>query len=99
MRRTRRALRFKSSESTRSTTGMAANLQDFPMLIDGEMTTSRSGQWMTSINPADESELGRTPAAAAEDVNRAVEAGEAAQPAWAELTVLERGNLLRKVAA
>jgi aldehyde dehydrogenase (NAD+)/betaine-aldehyde dehydrogenase len=78
---------------------MAANLQDFPMLIDGEMTTSRSGQWMTSINPADESELGRTPAAVAEDVNRAVEAAEAAQPAWAELTVLERGNLLRKVAA
>src|SRR5712692_2090184 len=78
---------------------MAANLKDFPMLIDGEMTASRSGQWLTSVNPADEAELGRTPAAAAEDVNRAVEAAEAAQPAWNELTVLERGNLLRKVAA
>ncbi|HUY18942.1 MAG TPA: aldehyde dehydrogenase family protein [Candidatus Binataceae bacterium] len=78
---------------------MAANLKDFPMLIGGEMTASRNAQWLTSINPADETELGRTPAGAAEDVNRAVEAAEAAQPAWNELTVTERGKMLRKVAA
>jgi acyl-CoA reductase-like NAD-dependent aldehyde dehydrogenase len=77
---------------------MAANLKDFPMLIGGEMTASRSGQWLTSVNPADEAELGRTPAGTAEDVNRAVEAAEAAQPGWNELSVTDRGKLLRKVA-
>ncbi|MBF6569296.1 MAG: aldehyde dehydrogenase family protein [Candidatus Binataceae bacterium] len=77
---------------------MGANVTDFPMLIGGEMTGSKNGQWLTSVNPANEQEIGRTPAADAADVNRAVEAGEAAQPAWNELTVLERGNLLRTVA-
>ena len=46
------------------------------MLIGGELVESRDGQWLESINPADESALGRVPLGSAADMNAAVEAAE-----------------------
>lgn len=69
------------------------------MLIGGEWRASKNGEWITSVNPADESVTGRVPNATAEDVNDAVAAAHAAQKAWAARSVWERGALLRKLAA
>ncbi|APX91131.1 aldehyde dehydrogenase [Brevirhabdus pacifica] len=77
--------------------------QNYPvstkMLIDGELVASESGAELVSTDPADESELGRVPAATAADVNRAVAAAERAQPEWARIGPVARGAYLRKLAA
>ena len=70
---------------------------DAPMLIGGELVGSESGQWMDSINPANEELLGRVPKGTAKDMNRAVEAAEKAQPAWAALPVSKRAEYLVKL--
>jgi len=68
------------------------------MYIGGEFVASESGEWMDSVNPATGEVHGRVPAGTVEDVNRAVAAAKAAQPAWAALHVFERSRLLRKLA-
>lgn len=68
------------------------------MLIGGELVESESGRWLESIDPATEEVLGRVPEGSAKDMNRAVEAAEAAQPAWAALAVPERARYLRRLA-
>ena len=62
-----------------------SNLMRGQMLIGGELVASEGGEWLESVNPADEETLGHVPAGTAADVNRAVAAAEAAQPAWAAL--------------
>ncbi|MDR7031043.1 aldehyde dehydrogenase family protein [Rhizobium rosettiformans] len=69
------------------------------MLIDGELTAAGDGAWMESLNPADESVVGRFPAATASDVARAVDAAERAFPAWAAKSARARGQALREIAA
>jgi acyl-CoA reductase-like NAD-dependent aldehyde dehydrogenase len=68
------------------------------MLINGELADSDSGELLESINPATEESLGYVPAASAADIDRAVAAAEAAQPAWAAIEPKERSKLLRKLA-
>ncbi|MBL8643456.1 MAG: aldehyde dehydrogenase family protein [Rhodospirillaceae bacterium] len=76
---------------------MGHHFGDRPMLIGGAFTTGQD--WITSVNPATEEEIGRVPAGTAEDVNRAVEAAAKAQPGWNARSIWERAALLRKVAA
>lgn len=71
--------------------------KDSLMLIDGEMVASESGQWMESINPANEEVIGRVPKGTAKDMHRAIEAAEKAQPAWAALSVDKRAECLNKL--
>src|SRR2546423_9175462 len=75
------------------------NLMRGMMLIGGELVPSEAGEWMESVNPANEETLGHVPQATAKDVNRAVEAAEAAHPAWAALEPKERAKLVKKLAA
>lgn len=70
-----------------------------PMLIGGELVESESGEWLESVDPANEEVIGRVPAASAEDVRRAVEAAGRAWPEWAALDVKERARCLKEVAA
>ncbi|RVT91332.1 aldehyde dehydrogenase family protein [Sphingomonas crocodyli] len=67
------------------------------MLIGGEFVTG--SDWIESTSPATEELLGRVPAGTAEHVDMAVRAAAAAQPAWAALSVWERGVKLRATAA
>jgi acyl-CoA reductase-like NAD-dependent aldehyde dehydrogenase len=67
------------------------------MLIGGELVESESGQWMDSINPANEELLGRVPKGTAKDVDRAVEAAEKAQAEWVKLPVSKRADYLNKL--
>jgi acyl-CoA reductase-like NAD-dependent aldehyde dehydrogenase len=75
-----------------------SNLMRGMMLIGGELVPSESGEWLESVNPATEETLGHVPQGTAADVNRAVEAAEAAHPAWAALEPKERAKLLKKLA-
>jgi len=69
------------------------------MLIGGKLVESRDGRWLESINPADESPLGRVPFGGAGDMNAAVEAAEKAQPSWDALPMSERIGAIQKLAA
>jgi betaine-aldehyde dehydrogenase len=75
-----------------------AKLDELPMLIGGELVPSESGRWMESTNPANEEHLGSVPLGSAKDVERAVAAAHAAQPAWAALSGDARAAYLRKLA-
>src|SRR5205807_10250451 len=75
-----------------------SNLMRGHMLIGGELVPSEAGEWLESVNPANEETLGHVPQATSADVNRAVAAAEAAHPAWAAMEPKERSRLLRKVA-
>lgn len=70
---------------------------DRVMLIDGELI-SGTGEWITSLNPSTEEELGRAPAASAEDIARAAEAAARAQRKWGAMTSRERGERLKALA-
>jgi acyl-CoA reductase-like NAD-dependent aldehyde dehydrogenase len=72
---------------------------DCPMLIGGELTFGKGGEWITSINPSNEVAIGRAPAGTKADVEWAVDAAAKAQPAWAALTVWERAAYLKALAA
>lgn len=67
------------------------------MLIGGELVESESGRWFDSVNPADEEIIGRVPRGSEIDVERAVEAAERAQPAWAALSAGQRSEYLHKL--
>jgi acyl-CoA reductase-like NAD-dependent aldehyde dehydrogenase len=67
------------------------------MLIGGELVESKGGEWLESINPADESQLGRVPMGNAADMADAVAAAEKAQPAWAALTMAQRAEYIHKL--
>jgi len=71
---------------------------DRPMLIDGEMVAERNGDWITSVSPANGQPVGRVPAGTKAHVDRATQAALAAQPAWAALSIWERGAKLRELA-
>jgi len=67
------------------------------MLIGGELVESKGGGWLESVNPADETALGRVPMGSVADMNAAVEAAEKAQPAWAALTMGQRAEYIHKL--
>jgi acyl-CoA reductase-like NAD-dependent aldehyde dehydrogenase len=75
-----------------------AKLMRGQMLIGGELVDAESGEWLESVNPANEESLGQVPAASAADVHRAVAAAEAAHPGWAALEPKARAKLLHKLA-
>jgi acyl-CoA reductase-like NAD-dependent aldehyde dehydrogenase len=67
-------------------------------LIGGRATPAASGQTFEKVRPADGSRLCTVPRSADVDVSAAVAAARSAQPAWATLTPVERGRLLRELA-
>src|SRR3954453_5788953 len=63
------------------------------------------GSWVTTdetrpvVNPADESVIAEMPEGTEEHVERALEAARSAQPAWARRSGVQRGAVLRAIAA
>src|ERR1700757_1540240 len=74
-----------------------SNLMRGHMLIGGELVESEAGEWLESVNPANEETLGHLPSATAADVNRAGTAAEAAQPARGALEPRARPQLAQKL--
>jgi len=71
---------------------------EIPNLIGGEARPAASGEWLEKLRPANGTLLCRVARSGAEDVQAAVEAARAAQPAWAERTAVERGDIVRELA-
>jgi 1-pyrroline dehydrogenase len=72
-----------------------ANNQIF---VGGEWGDAASGETMEVLNPATGEVIGAVPRCEAEDVDRAVEAAQAALPEWRESTPAERSELVLKLA-
>jgi acyl-CoA reductase-like NAD-dependent aldehyde dehydrogenase len=67
-------------------------------LIDGRAAPAASGEWLDKLRPADGRLLCRVARSGAGDVAAGVAAARAAQPAWAERTPVERGEIVRELA-
>jgi len=68
------------------------------LFIDGQWTAGRSQAALDVQDPATQEVLGRLPAAAAEDVERALAAAAAAFGRWRATPALERAAILRRAA-
>jgi succinate-semialdehyde dehydrogenase/glutarate-semialdehyde dehydrogenase len=63
--------------------------------VNGQWIDADSGETINVTNPADESVLGTIPKLVAAETRRAIEAANAAWPAWREKTAKERSAILR----
>jgi 1-pyrroline dehydrogenase len=70
----------------------------YQILIGGELADAASGEKMEVIAPATGETIAEVPRCGAEDVDRAVEAAQAALPDWLEKTPKERSELLLELA-
>src|SRR2546426_12691927 len=77
---------------------MSATKTAYNAFIGGEWSDSASGETMEVINPATGEAIAEVPRCGAEDVDRAVEAAQAAAPEWLGETPKERSELLLKLA-
>ncbi|MCP4329133.1 MAG: NADP-dependent succinate-semialdehyde dehydrogenase [Alphaproteobacteria bacterium] len=64
--------------------------------IDGQWTDADGGETIDVNNPADDSTLGTIPKMGVDETRRAVDAANAAWPAWRKLTGKERAAILRR---
>ena len=73
-------------------------MKDLQMYINGRFCESRSGKWIEVLNPSTEEVISRQPDGTLKDVQEAIDAAEAAQPAWAAIPAAERAVYLHKMA-
>lgn len=76
---------------------LVSEIKSYRNLIGGELVAPRSGNYLDSINPATGEVWARVPAADKDDIDAAVAAARAAQPAWAALPAAARAHLMREV--
>jgi acyl-CoA reductase-like NAD-dependent aldehyde dehydrogenase len=69
-----------------------------PNLVSGVDTLAADGRTFAKIDPATGREICNVARSGVADVETAVQAAKRAQPAWAALTVVKRGDILRQVA-
>ena len=69
-----------------------------PNLVAGADAPAADGRTFAKIDPATGREICRVARSAAADIELAVETARRAQPAWAAMTVVKRGDILRQIA-
>ena len=69
-----------------------------PNHIGGQAAPSIDGRSFAKVDPATGREICRVSRSGAADVRLAVEAAKRAQPAWAAMTAVKRGEILRQIA-
>ena len=79
-------------------TTAATRAAEYKMLIGGELVASSTGEWIESVNPANEEVIGYVPAGGKTDIDHAVSAAAEAFPAWAALDPARRAAYLRELA-
>src|SRR5205809_3866930 len=77
---------------------MSTTATQYKILIGGELADAASGETMEVIAPATGETIAEVPRCGAEDVDRAVEAAQAAAPEWLAKTRKERSELLHTLA-
>jgi 1-pyrroline dehydrogenase len=77
---------------------MSTTVTQYKILIGGELAEAASGETMEVIAPATGETIAEVPRCGAEDVDRAVEAAQAAAPEWLEKTPKERSEFIHKLA-
>src|SRR5512146_3460623 len=77
---------------------MSTTAEQYRILIGGELADAASGETMEVIAPATGETIAEVPRCGEEDVDRAVEAAQAALLDWLEKTPKERSELLHKLA-
>src|SRR5215210_1759252 len=87
-----------TKESQSAVVNIGAFPAVIPNLIAGQDTPAADGRSFAKIDPATGKEICRVARSSAADVRLAVEAAKAAQPAWAAMTVVKRGDILRNIA-
>jgi alpha-ketoglutaric semialdehyde dehydrogenase len=69
-----------------------------PNQIGGVDRPAHDGRTFAKLDPATGTLICRVAQSSSDDVERAVAAAKKAQPAWADLTVVKRGDVLREIA-
>ncbi len=77
------------------TTGQGS--RELPLYINGQWQRSKSSDYQEVVNPATGEALGRVPLAAADDVDRAVQAASQAFPEWRRTPPEDRIQYLFKL--
>ena len=79
--------------------GIAASIPDLiPNWIDGQEKAAHGGEVFSKLNPADGELLFKVARSRAVDIEEAVQSARKAQPRWADMTPVQRGDLLREIA-
>ena len=85
-----------------TTASAAGELSDVPAVvpnqIGGEDALSADGRTFPKVDPGTGGTICQVARSGAADVQRAVDLARQAQPAWAALTVVRRGDILRSIA-
>src|SRR5687767_13390580 len=87
-----------SNTASRMTADIGVIPAVIPNHIDGQAAPPLDGRSFAKIDPATGREICRVARSTAADVAEAVDAAKRAQPAWAGLTVVRRGDILRQIA-
>ena len=80
-----------------SATGVRAPVRD-QLFINGRFVDAVSGERLPTLNPHDNSPIAEVAMASAPDVDRAVQAAQAAFPAWSMRSAMDRGRVLLRLA-
>ena len=87
---------------TKDTQAQAVDLSAFPAVIPnsiaGTDAPAADDRTFAKLDPATGQEICRVARSSAADVARAVDVAKRAQPGWAALTPVKRGDILRQVA-
>src|SRR5688500_586756 len=87
-----------SNTASRMTADIGVIPAVIPNHIDGQAAPPLDGRSFAKIDPATGREICQVARSGAADVRLAVEAAKRAQPAWAAMTVVKRGDILRQIA-
>ena len=79
-------------------TDTLAAVKSYQQFIGGAWVDAASGETLDVINPANDQVIAKVPKSAAEDVDRAVDAADAAFATWRQTTPQDRSLMLLKVA-
>lgn len=74
-------------------------IDHYRMYIDGEWVAAESGAKIEVDNPTTEEVIATVQEGGAVEAQKTLESARAAQPAWAAMPAVERGNILAKFAA
>jgi betaine-aldehyde dehydrogenase len=73
-------------------------MQQYKMVIGGELVAAEGSNWETVLDPATEDPIAEVPVSDYTDVNKAVDAASQAFPGWSQLSAGERSTFLFKLA-